>query len=203
MSKYVKSLVVQDIQRRLSGVNDALLVNVIGLDSGKTYLLRKKLREKQIHLLVVKNSLAKRAAEGTSLAPAFDSLEGSSAVCWGSEDFVSLTKEIAAIRKLAEFEKFETRGGVLDGSKLTAEKVQEISKWPNRLEQLSLLLGQILSPGATLLSQLTGPGGALMSQLKQKSEGEESSDGAEGAAASSAEASSAEASASAEAAPNA
>ena len=74
MSKYVKNLVVHDIQQRLNGVQDALLVNVIGLDSGKTYLLRKKLREKNIHLLVVKNSLAKRAEEGTSLAPAFDSM---------------------------------------------------------------------------------------------------------------------------------
>ena len=60
MSKYVKNLVIEDIQRRLKGVNDALVVNVIGLDSGKTYLLRKKLREKRINVLVVKNSLAKR-----------------------------------------------------------------------------------------------------------------------------------------------
>src|SRR5687768_12247984 len=120
MSKYVKNLVVQDIQKRLNGIQDALLVNVIGLDSGKTYLLRKKLREKNIHLLVVKNSLAKRAAEGTSLAPAFDSMEGSSALCWGGEDFVALAKEIVQLNKAAEFEKFETRGGVLDGARLTS-----------------------------------------------------------------------------------
>lgn len=173
MSKYVKNLVVDDIQRRLNGIQDALLVNVIGLDSGKTFLLRKRLREKNIHLLVVKNSLARRAAEGTPLAPAFDGIEGSSAVCWGSEDFVALAKEISQINKSGEFEKFEARGGVLDGAKLTPEKVQEISKWPSRQEQLSILLGQILSPGATLLSQLSGPGGALLSQIKQKSEGEE------------------------------
>ncbi|MGE0758833.1 MAG: 50S ribosomal protein L10 [Pirellulaceae bacterium] len=173
MSKYVKNLGVQDIQQRLRGVADALVVNVIGLDSGKTFLLRRKLRDKNIHLLVVKNSLAKRATEGTSLAPAFDSLEGSSAICWGSEDFISLAKEIVAINKSGEFEKFETRGGVMDGSKLTSERVTEVSKWPNREGQLSILLGQILSPGSRLLSQIGGPGGALMSQIKQKSEGEE------------------------------
>lgn len=181
MSKYVKNLVVEDIQRRLNGIQDALLVNVIGLDSGKTFLLRKRLREKNIQLLVIKNSLARRAAEGTPLAPAFEGIEGSSAVCWGSEDFVALAKEIIQIKKSGEFEKFEPRGGVLDGSKLTADKVQEISKWPNREEQLSILLGQILSPGATLLSQLNGPGGALLSQIKQKSEGEEASAEAEAA----------------------
>lgn len=173
MSKYVKNLVVGDIQRRLQGVTDALVVNVIGLDSGKTFALRKTLRERDIHLLVVKNSLARRATEGTPLAPAFESLEGSSAVCWGAEDFIALTKAVVALRKSAEFEKLETRGGVMDGSRLSAEKVQEVSKWPNRAEQLSILLGQILSPGGQLLGQLNAPGGALLSQIKQKSEGEE------------------------------
>lgn len=167
MSKYVKNLVIEDIQRRLNGVNDALVINVIGLDSGKSFLLRKKLREKKINVLVVKNSLAKRATEGTRLGPAFDGVEGSLAVCWGSEDFISLVKEIVQLDKSGEFDKFQPRGGVLDGEKLDAEKLKAISKWPNRLEQLSILLGQILSPGATLLSQLSSPGGALVSQIKE------------------------------------
>jgi ribosomal protein L10 len=62
---------------------------------------------------------------------------------------------------------------VLDGEKLTPEKVDEVSKWPTREEQLSLLIGQILGPGATLAAQLTGPGSALASQIAQKGEGEE------------------------------
>ena len=61
----------------------------------------------------------------------------------------------------------------MEGEKLTAEKVTEISKWPNRAGQISIVLGQILSPGAGLLSQITGPGGKLLSQVKKKSEGEE------------------------------
>jgi hypothetical protein len=72
-----------------------------------------------------------------------------------------------------EFAKFQTRGGVMDGDRLTAEKVKEISKWPNRQQQLAILLGQILSPGAKLLSQINAPGGALASQIKKKSEGED------------------------------
>jgi large subunit ribosomal protein L10 len=167
MSKYVKNLVVEDIQRRLTGVQDALVVNLIGLNSGNTFLLRKRLREKDIQVLVVKNSLAKRATEGTRLGPAFDDVEGSLAVCWGSEDFVSLVKEIVSVAKQPEFEKFTARGGVLDGEALSEAKLQEISKWPSRTEQLSILLGQILSPGGALLSQLAAPGGALVSQIKE------------------------------------
>ena len=122
----------------------------------------------------MKNSLAKRATEGTPLGKAFEDSEGSLAVMWGGEDFVSLAKEVVAIHKKPEFEKFTAKGGVMDGEQLTAEKVNEVSKWPNRAGQISIVLGQILSPGSKLLSQLNGPGGKLLSQIKKKSEGEES-----------------------------
>lgn len=173
MSKYVKDLISQEVARRLEGVNDALLVNMVGLDSSKTYQLRKRLREKNIHVLVVKTSLARRAVEGTSLAPAFDGASGSVAVCWGSEDFISLAKEIADLHKGTEFDKFETRGGVMDGEHLTPERVVEISKWPNRTQQLSMLVGQILSAGSNLLGQINAPAGKLASQIEKKSKGEE------------------------------
>jgi large subunit ribosomal protein L10 len=170
MSKYVKNLVAQDIARHLEGVQDALLVNVVGMDANQTVVLRKHLREKNIRLLVVKNSLAKRATEGTPLAAAFDSSEGSLALVWGGEDFVSLVKEVTRLDQNAQFAQFQARGGVLDGERLTPEKVKEISRWPNRQQQLGILLGQILSPGALLLSQILSPGGALASQIEKKSE---------------------------------
>ncbi len=172
MSKYVKDLLTKDLSRRLEGVEDALLVNVVGLDANKTVALRKNLRDKNIQLLVVKNSLAKRATEGTRLSAAFEGVEGTLAVVWGGEDFVSLAKEITNLDKDAAYEQFQTRGGVMDGEQLTAERVKEISKWPSRLEQLSILSGQILAPGSKLAGSLLGPGGALASQIEQKSKDE-------------------------------
>jgi large subunit ribosomal protein L10 len=174
MSKFVKELVTNDIRKRLEGVDDAVLVNVIGIEANDTVSLRRQLREKDIHLLVVRNSLAKRATEGTPLAPAFEGVEGTLAVVWGGEDFISLVKEVTKLDKSKDFKEFEARGGVMDGEQLTADRVREISKWPNREEQLSIVSGQILSPGAELVSQLLAPGGALASQIEKKSEGEES-----------------------------
>ena len=72
--------------------------------------------------------------------------------------------------KEKEYAKLEARGGVMDGARLTPEQVEAVSKWPSRAEQLSLLVGQILSPGATLCGQLGAAGGALASQIKQKGE---------------------------------
>lgn len=174
MSKYLKQLITEELQQRLDGVQDAVLVNVIGLDCDQSTRLRADLREKDIHLLVIKNSLARRATEGTSLAPAFEGLDGSAAICWGGEDFISLVKEVTELDKSKEFEAFKAVGGVMDGEALTPDRVREMSKWPNRAEQLSILSGQISGVGAKLVGQILAPGGALASQIEKKSkEGEE------------------------------
>jgi len=171
MSKYVKNLVTDSLRERLQNVHDALLVNVVGIDANANTKLRAELREKNIQLVVVKNSMAARATEGTPLAMLFEGLSGTAAICWGSEDVVSLAKEITRLASDKDFAPFETRAGVMDGEQLTAFEVEQISKWPSRTEQLSILLGQILSPGAMLASQLNSVGGALASQVEQCAEG--------------------------------
>ncbi len=173
MSKYVKNLIADEIRNRLEGVDDAIVANVIGMDSESTFKIRKLLREKGIQMLVVKRSLAGRATADSQLSPLFAEQEGSVAVIWGCEDFVSLAKEVAAIDKMPEFDKFELKGGVMDGDSLSGDKVLEVSKWPNRQEQISMLVGQILSPGSNLVGQLLGPGSKLASQVKKLVENKE------------------------------
>lgn len=173
MSKYVKNLVSDDIKKRLQSVNDALLVNMIGMDSSATYNLRKELRARKINILVVKNSLAVRATAGSSLARLLDGVGGSAAICWGSEDIVTLAKSITQILKSEKFPAFKPRGGVMDGEQISADQIAEVAKWPSRTEQLGLLLGQILSVGGRLNGQLIAIGGALASQIAEKAKGGE------------------------------
>jgi large subunit ribosomal protein L10 len=174
MSKYVKELVTRDIRRRLEGVDDAVLVSCVGMDANTTNELRGELDKKDIHMLVVKNSLARRAAEGTQLAAAFEGASGQIGICWGSTDFVSLVKELVQLDKDSEkFDNFVADGGVMDGEKLDAGGLAAVSKWPNRQEQISMLVGQIIGPGAQLSAALLGPGKMLNSQIKQKGEGDE------------------------------
>ncbi len=172
MSKQVKGLIIADLKKRLGGVQDALLCDAIGLNSGNTAGLRRELRKRGVSLLVVKTALARRATEGTSISSAFDKHEGSLAVVWGCEDFVSLCKEMVDLYAKPEYEKLKPHGGVMDGERLTHDRIKEVSKWPSRTEQLSILLGQILSPGSALLSQLSSTGGELASQVEQIAKGE-------------------------------
>jgi len=178
MSKYVKQLVSDHLRGRLDGVEEVVLVDVIGMDVNTNNRLRDELSEKNIRLMVVKNSLARRATEGSPLAAAFAGLEGSLAVVWGGDDFVSLAKEVVRLSGQKQYARLEARGGVMDGEPLTSDQLTQVSKWPSRQEQLSLLVAQILSPGAVLSGQLIGVGGALASQIEKKSEGEvDSGDG--------------------------
>jgi ribosomal protein L10 len=181
MSKYVKNLISDHLRERLTGVNDALLVNMIGLNANNNHRIRTELAGKNIHVLVVKNSLGLRAFADSPLGVMFEGLTGTAALCWGGEDLVSLAKEVKRIADDEKNKPFAACGGVLDGQKLSADQVAEVAKWPNRAEQLSLLVGQILSPGASLAGQLEAAGGALASQIEQKAEAKE--DGGEPAAA--------------------
>ena len=173
MSKLVKDLITEHLKGRLSGAKNLFLVNIVGLDAVKNTSLRKELREKGMQMMVVKNTLARRATEGTALAAAFEGAVGTSALIWGDVDAPVLAKEIVRLQGRKELAPFEAKGGVVDGTRVTAAEVVSVSKWPTREEQLSLLLGQILSPGATLSGQLIAMGGALASQIKQHAEREE------------------------------
>lgn len=161
MSKYVKDLLAKDISNRLEGVTDCVLANVIGLDANTNVALRKRLREKEIRLLVVKNSLACRATEGTALAPAFEGITGTNAVLWGAEDFVSLVKEVEELDKDEAFDDFKTRGGIMDGEQLSPERVTEIDRTAthryhvtmSKNSQLNLFVVDLGSIGALQIRQ--------------------------------------------------
>lgn len=173
MSKYVKNIIIEDLKKRLEGVENALLVNVIGMDVNTMNRLRTDLLSKNINILVIKNSLAHRASAGTLLEPLFKGLKGTASVCYGAQDIVALAKELVRISKDKSFAKFELRGGVMDGEAFAADKVIDISKWPSREEQISILLGQIVGVGAKLSSQLLAGGANLASQIEQLAEKED------------------------------
>jgi large subunit ribosomal protein L10 len=64
----------------------------------------------------------------------------------------------------------------MDGEAMTGEQVQKVAKWPSRLEQISMLVGQILSPGSTLAGQLVGPASTIAGQVKEMIEDREDGD---------------------------
>lgn len=178
MSKLVKNLLMENLQSRLDNVGEVFVVSLGQLTAEKTTELRLALRKKNISLQMVKNNLARRALAETPLAPAMENLSGMLALCWGGEDVVDLAKELNRFSELPDFEGIECRGGAMDGAKLEPEDLGRVAKWPSRIEQLSILSGQICSAGATISGQLLASGGNLAGQLASRIDDLENTDSA-------------------------
>ncbi|HUG94389.1 MAG TPA: 50S ribosomal protein L10 [Planctomycetaceae bacterium] len=164
MSKPVKNMLIDDVRRRIGDVRDLLVIDSSRLDALSANRFRLALREKQISLLTVKNTLARRALNDAGVTALDPVLEGPSTIVWGGEDIVALSKEIARWAK--ELEPLQIKGGAVEGTTLDAAGVEQLSRSPSREELIGQIAGLILSPGAQLAGALLGPGGYLAGQLK-------------------------------------
>jgi large subunit ribosomal protein L10 len=171
MSKYVKEMVIDQICKRIGDSRDMLVINSSKIDAVTANKMQLAFQKKQIQSLTVKNALAKKALSSVGVASLDAFLVGPTTLVWGGEDIVALSKEITRWAK--DLEKLEIKGGTVEGSPLTAAQVDQLSKSPSREELLSLISGQILSPGAKLSAALLGAGGKLASQVKKIAEKDE------------------------------
>lgn len=169
MSKQVKKLLVADLEKSFDGVRDVVVVSLNGVDGIQNNQMRLALRQKNIRLQVVKNSLTRRLFNEIGLGPASQFLEGPSAVAWGGPSIVDLAKEIADWS--SKVKKFEIKGGTTSGLPLTADQVTALSKLPSREELLGRVVMLAQSPGRRLATLIGSPAGRIASQIKTKSEG--------------------------------
>ena len=170
MSKAVKRMMIDAIRERIGETRDFLVIDSSRLDAISDNKFRLALQEQGIAVLRVKNTLAAKALEESEAGSIDHVSDGPSALVWGGEDAVALSKEIAKWAK--ELEPLEIKGASIDGQPLDAQAVDALSKSPGRLELLSQLSGLLLSPAARLSGALLGAGGTLQGQLKAMSEDE-------------------------------
>ena len=166
MSKTIKNLIERELEGKLKDVAGCAVVNSRGLDGIRNNNLRRKLSESGMKMLVVKNSLARRAVANSALKGFETLLDGPSAVVYGQKVEVSaIARLLVDARK--DNEKLELRGVFFDGKAYTGQKgVEEISKLPSREEALAILVGAILAPGGKLAAAIKGPGSTLGGILK-------------------------------------
>ena len=140
----LKQPIVAEISELLDGAATAVVVDYRGLTVAQHTELRKQLREAGVTYKVYKNTMIRRAAEGTAFAALDPHLEGPTAIA------VSKTDATAAARILAEFakkaDKLEIKGGVVEGNYYDAKGMQVIATIPSREVLLGRLLGSMQSP---------------------------------------------------------
>lgn len=164
MSKPVKEMIQKELNTRLKGVTSLAVVGFTGIDAVTTRVIRGRLREKSIRLAVVKNSIARQAFKTMGLEKAADMLDGPCALAYGADSVVTIVRELLSLTK--EAPKLTVKAALLDGDIFGAERIEELSKYPNRAEAVGRVVSSVLSPGSALAACLIGPSGAIASILK-------------------------------------
>lgn len=134
----LKQPVVDEIKAMLDGAVGAVVVDYRGLTVEQDTKLRKQLREAGVSYKVYKNTLIKRAAEGTEFAALDPHLEGPTALAVSKDDATAPARILAEFAKTAP--KLELKASVVEGTYYDQAGTQVIATIPSR----EVLLGKLL-----------------------------------------------------------
>lgn len=140
----LKQPIIDEIKALLDVAVSVTVVDYRGLTVAQDTELRKQLREAGVVYKVFKNTLVKRAAEGTDFAQLDDILEGPNAIAVCKDDATAAARIIAKFAKTAPA--IELRAAVVEGTYYDDKAVQALAEIPSREELLGRLLGSMQSP---------------------------------------------------------
>jgi large subunit ribosomal protein L10 len=169
MQRNEKQELIDALHKKMSKANIAVAVGYKDIDAEATVKLRKTFRESKVDYKVVKNTLARLAAKGTSLEQFTKQLKGPNAIILGYDDVVAPAKVLRDVLK-EQGEKMTVKAGVVQGNLVDAKGLAALADMPGLPELRGMLVGMISSPAAKLVRLLSTPGGQVARVLKAKSE---------------------------------
>lgn len=132
----------------------AVLVSFSKLTVGKDQELRNQLREVGVKYEVVKNTLARKAAEGTVFEQAAEHFKGVTAIALSEGDPVGLSKAIAKFTK-ANPDTFTFKVGIVEGKVVALKDVEAIASLPSKEELISKVMFLINCQAQRLVTVLS------------------------------------------------
>ncbi len=175
MKKTEKTQFVENLTKELKDAKSVILVNYAGLSVSKQQDLKKKLKETKGRMVVVKNTLLKRAAMEAKIdekALTDTVLSGQTALIIADEDPVAPIQVLGKFSKENELPKFKV--GVVEGLFQNEAGLVKLSTLPGRDALLGQVLGALMAPSYGLVGTLNGNLQKLVYILSEKAKGGDS-----------------------------
>jgi large subunit ribosomal protein L10 len=173
MPTEAKQATVAELKDELSRAKATIVADYRGLTVHDITAVRRSLRGEGITYRVVKNRLARIAAQEAGTGELSELLSGPSAIAMGSGDEVALAR--AFLEAIRPFRTVAIRGAVLNGKRVDADAVTRLATLPSREVLLAQLAGGMASPMASMASLFSAPlrnlGYALAQLAEQKGAG--------------------------------
>ncbi|MBI4721226.1 MAG: 50S ribosomal protein L10 [Chitinivibrionia bacterium] len=154
MARPEKVAVVESLSTVFQGARSVVLNDFTGLNVEKLSALRKLCREHRVDYRVVKNTLAKRGAQGTPVEELARYFDGPTAIAASMESENIPAKILAQFAGENEAPRF--KAALVEGRLLDERQIIELAKLPNKEVLLSMALAGIKAPANNLVGVLQG-----------------------------------------------
>ncbi|MBU8899406.1 50S ribosomal protein L10 [Corallococcus sp. H22C18031201] len=159
MQKSEKEELIKELHEKFAKTKSAVVAEFSKVDVETVTKLRKKFREGKVEYKVIKNTLARRAAEGTSVSAISADFTGPVALCISYDDMVAPAKILTEFIK--DLETIKIRSAVVDGRRVDVNGVKALAKLPGLTELRGQLLGMLNQPASKLVRTIAAPGSQL------------------------------------------
>jgi len=156
MARQEKAQIIDSLQEMFSECSIGVLTDYRGLSASEITILRRRLGELGVKYRVVKNTLARLAAERVGKADLAASFEGPVAIAFGYGDITEPARALADYISTSK-SSLTIKGGFLRDRLLTLDEVSALSTLPSREILLAKVLGGMQSPIASLVNCLIAP----------------------------------------------
>ena len=164
-SKGKKKEELDALKKDLAEAKNLFVAQFQGMTVLQDTELRQKIRDTKSGYRVVKNTLARKAAEGTAAEGVAKSFDGSTAIAYNATDPVSLAKALTAYAKTNPL--FVFKAGMVEGRVINLADIISIAAMPSKEELIAKLLFLINSPAQRLAVALNGVARNLAVVMKQ------------------------------------
>jgi len=139
-----KKAIVAEVAEVASDAHSAIAAVYAGLTVGQMTALRVKARESGVYLRVVKNTLARRALQGTDFECMNEALVGPLVLAFSREDPGAAARVIKDFAK--DNAKLEVKVVSIGGKLLAAGDIDRLAKMPTKEQAISLLMALMNAP---------------------------------------------------------